>query len=327
MQGKYVRVSYVDARRRELLNLTQEDQSVAEYEAEFLRLSLMRMKERDFFSLVKKAKITEEVKRVEHQNRDRERGKNKRDLEPSSSVQRPEKKARADGPIIAGPPVTATGLDVPLEVQGTVFLADLIELLFGEFDMILGMDWLVKHHVSLDCATKRVVLRTKEGNEVVVIEEYRNYLAYMISTLVVEKLVRKGCETYLAYVNVSASRDSTVKDTRTIRDFSDVFPEELLGLLLNREVEFGIELHPGTAPLRVKEAEAYKTAFRTRYGHYEFLVMPLGLTNIPAAFMDLMNQVFQPYLNRFVVVLIDYILVYSRTEDEHDEHLRLFFRP
>ncbi|KAA3484387.1 DNA/RNA polymerases superfamily protein [Gossypium australe] len=290
--------------------------------------------------------------------------------------------------------------NVPLEVQGLVFLADLMELSFREFDLILGMDWLVRYRANLDCAAKRMVLRTPEDDEVLVIGERREYLSNVVSALKAERMVRKGCTAFLTFVSALDEKEVTVNEVRTVKEFVDVFPEELPGLPPDREVEFEIELLPGTAPvsialykmapkelvelkaqiqelldhgfirasvspwgalvlfvkkkdgsmrmcidyrqlnkmtiknkyslpridnlfdqlkgasvfskidlrsgyqLKVREADIHKMAFRTRYGHYEFLVMLFGLTNAPAAFMDMMNRVFQPYLDRFVIVFM-----------------------
>jgi len=74
--------------------------------------------------------------------------------------------------------------------------------------------------------------------------------------------------------------------------------------------------------MRIKGQDVSKTAFRTRYGNIDFLVLPFGLTNDQVLFMDLMNRVFQPYLDKFVVIFIDDILVYSKSYEEHEQHLR-----
>ena len=87
-----------------------------------------------------------------------------------------------------------------------------------------------------------------------------------------------------------------------------------------------IDLRTGYHQLRVREADIPKTTFRTRYGHFEFTVMPFGLTNAPTTFMDLMHRVFQPYLDQFVVVFVDEILIYSQSKEEHEDHLEIILQ-
>ena len=87
-----------------------------------------------------------------------------------------------------------------------------------------------------------------------------------------------------------------------------------------------IDLRTGYPQLRVRETDIPKTTFKTRYGHFEFTVMPFGLTNTPTAFTDLMHRVFQPYLDLFVVVFVDDILIYSQSEEDHEDHLRVILQ-
>ena len=99
--------------------------------------------------------------------------------------------------------------------------------------------------------------------------------------------------------------------------------DELFDQLQGSRVYSKIDLRSGYHQLRVQKSDVPKTSFRTRYEHYEFLVIPFCLSNAPVAFMDLMNRVFHPYLDRFVIVFIDDILVHSGSSEEHSEHLRI----
>ncbi|GKC54177.1 putative reverse transcriptase domain-containing protein [Tanacetum coccineum] len=130
--------------------------------------------------------------------------------------------------------------------------------------------------------------------------------------------VKKKDGSFRMCINYWELNKLTVKNRYPLPRFDDLFDQ-----LQESSVYSKIDLRSGYHQLRVREEDIPKTAFRTRYGHYEFQVMPFGLTNAPAVFMDLMNRVCKPYLDKFVIVFIDDILIYSKNKQEHEEHLKL----
>ena len=108
----------------------------------------------------------------------------------------------------------------------------------------------------------------------------------------------------------------TVKNKYSLPRIDDLFDQ-----LKGASIFLKIDLRSGYHKLRIKYVDVHKMTFRTQYGHYEFLIMSFGLTNTPAAFMDLMNRVFRLYMDQFVEVFIDDILVYSKDRENHGTHL------
>ncbi|KAL2226254.1 UNVERIFIED_CONTAM: Transposon Tf2-12 polyprotein, partial [Sesamum indicum] len=307
--------------------------------------------------------------------------------------------------------------------SGHAISSDLIVLDLKEFDVILGMDWLAQYKAIVDCYKKEVMIEYSSESKVIFVGDRQVVPVCVISAMEARRLMLEGCEAYLAHVVDTEKVNPTLEEIPVVRDFPEVFPDDLPGLPPHREVDFAIETLPGVAPisiapyrmapvelhelkkqieellgkgfirpstspwgapvlfvkkkdgsmrlcvdyrqlnrvtvknkyplpriddlldqlkgatifskidlrsgywqLRIAENDIPKTAFRTRYGHYEFLVMPFGLTNAPAAFMALMNRTFQEYLDHFIIVFIDDILVYSKDRDEHEQHLRIILQ-
>ena len=157
-------------------------------------------------------------------------------------------------------------------------------------------------------------------------------LKVQIQELLSKRFIRLSTSQWGAPVLFAKNKDKTLRLCINYKQLNRVtiknrYPllriDDLFDQLRGARVYSKIDLRTGYHQLRVKEANIPKIAFRTRYGHFEFTVMPFGLKNAPTAFMDLMHRVFQPYLDQFVVVFVDDILIYSQSEEENEDHLRV----
>ncbi|KAA0053209.1 ty3-gypsy retrotransposon protein [Cucumis melo var. makuwa] len=260
-----------------------------------------------------------------------------------------------------------------IEIANQMLDVTLLVLDMQDFDVILGMDWMSANHASIDCFGKEVIFNSPSepsfkfrGARIVCIPK-------VISAMKASKLLSQSTWGILPSVIDTREPKVSLSSEPVVREYPDVFPDELPGFLHPREIDFAIELEPGTLlsrglltewlqlrelnkvtvkncyplpriddlfdqlqgatvfskidlpssyhQLRIRDSDIPKTAFRSRYGHYEFIVMSFSLTNAPAIFMDLMNKIFKDFLDTFVIVFIDDILIYSKTEAEHEEHL------
>jgi len=157
-------------------------------------------------------------------------------------------------------------------------------------------------------------------------------LKKQLEELLEKQFIRPSVSPWGAPVLLVKKKDGSFRlcvDYRQLNKFTikNKYPlpriDDLMDQLRGASVFSKIDLRLGYHQIRVKTEDIQKNAFRTRYDHYEYQVMPFGVTNAPAIFMDYMNRIFHPFLDKFVVIFIDDILIYSKTLEEHEEHLRI----
>ncbi|GKB27682.1 putative reverse transcriptase domain-containing protein [Tanacetum coccineum] len=228
-----------------------------------------------------------------------------------------------------------------LEIEGDVFDINLIPFGHGSFDVIIGMDWLSNYKAEIICHLKVVRIPLPDGKVLKVLGERledkaRLLMSAKASDKKQEKIVivrdfpegapmlfvKKKDGSFRMCIYYRELNKLTVKNRYPLPRIDDLFDQ-----LQGSQFFSKIDLRSGYHQLRVHEDDILKTAFRTCYGHFGFTVMPFGLANSLAVFMDLMNRVYRPYLDKFVIMFIDDILIYSKIQKEHVEHLRIHVDP
>nr|GFA30529.1 putative reverse transcriptase domain-containing protein [Tanacetum cinerariifolium] len=212
-----------------------------------------------------------------------------------------------------------------------------------KFDVIIGMDWLSKNDAVILCGEEKVEFRIDLIPSATLVARVPYRLAPSELKELSEKLkelfekgfirpssspwgalmlfVKKKYGSFRMCIDYRELNKLTIKNKYPLPRIDDLFDQ-----LQGSSVYSKINLRSGYHQLRIREEDIPITVFRTRYGHYEFQVMPFGLTNAPAVFMDLMNRVCKPYLDKFMIVLIDDILIYSKTKEEHGELLKTILK-